>query len=88
MYLNRFAQKWNSRHATVSEVKRLQIHSGYYMCNGNSPMDTGVRLGVTVMQRPCPLDKANGFILVWEFLTGIISVRLLRSHGSRAFTLN
>jgi hypothetical protein len=51
-------------------------------------MDTGVRLGVTVMQRPCPLDKANGFILVWEFLTGIISVRLLRSHGSRAFTLN
>jgi hypothetical protein len=26
-----------------------------------------------------PLAKASGFILVWESLTGIISVRLLRS---------
>jgi hypothetical protein len=33
------------------------------------------------MQRPWPLAKATGFILVWESLTGIISARLPRSCG-------
>jgi hypothetical protein len=37
-----------------------------------------------IAQRPSML----GFILVWESLTGIISVRLLRSCGARAFTSN
>jgi hypothetical protein len=32
--------------------------------------------------------KANGYILVWESLTGIISVRLLRSHASPGAPLN
>jgi hypothetical protein len=43
--------------------------------NGHSPTDTSVRSGVTVMQRPWPLVKVNGYILVWESLTGVISVR-------------
>jgi hypothetical protein len=59
------------------------------MCNGHSPTDTSVRPGVTVMYRPWPLAKANGFILVWEYLTGIISVvRLLRSYAPRWSDLN
>jgi hypothetical protein len=58
------------------------------MCNGYSPTDTSVRSGVTVMQRPWPLAKASGYILVWESVTGIISVRILRSFGSRWSPLN
>jgi hypothetical protein len=30
-----------------------------------------------MLQRPWSLAKANGFILKWEFLAGITSVRLL-----------
>jgi hypothetical protein len=41
--------------------------------NGHSPTNTSVRSGVTVMQRPWPLVKASGYILVWGSLTGIIS---------------
>ena len=41
--------------------------------NGHFPTDTSVRSGVTVMQRPWPLVKANGSILVSESLPGIIS---------------
>jgi hypothetical protein len=37
------------------------------------------------MQRPWPLAKVDGFILVWESLTGVISVRLLRSIYVRGF---
>jgi hypothetical protein len=40
----------------------------------------GGRETCTVSTRPWPLAKANGFILVWESLTGITSVRLLRSQ--------
>jgi hypothetical protein len=41
------------------------------------------------MQRPWPLANANGFILVWESLTGVISVRLLLiPRGSRGSPLN
>jgi hypothetical protein len=41
-----------------------------------------------VLQRPWPLAKANGFILVWKSLTGVISVRLLRSCGVPGSPLN
>jgi hypothetical protein len=40
------------------------------------------------MERPWPLAKANDFILVWESLTGVIPVRLLRSFGSRGLDLD
>jgi hypothetical protein len=33
---------------------------------GSETTDKSVRSGVTVMQRPWPLAKVNGFILVWE----------------------
>jgi hypothetical protein len=38
------------------------------MCNGNYPTDTGTRVhsdsGVSAMQRPWLLAKANGFIFI------------------------
>jgi hypothetical protein len=34
------------------------------------------------------LAKADGFILVWGSLTGIISVHLFRSHGAPGSPLN
>jgi hypothetical protein len=67
----------------VQNTKGVEDESRPLMCNGHSPTETSVRSGVTVMQRPWPLAKANGFILVWESLTGIIPVRLLRSHAAR-----
>jgi hypothetical protein len=40
-------------------------------CNGHSsPTDKSVRSGATVMQRPWPLVKGSGFILVSERLSG------------------
>jgi hypothetical protein len=62
---------WPNQLVTVSEVKRLQIYNGYYICNGHSPTDTGgtgARSVVTVVWRSWPLVKAkgNGFILVSE----------------------
>jgi hypothetical protein len=42
-------QKRNGRYVAVSEVKRLQIYSGYHICNGRFPTVTNSRLGVTVM---------------------------------------
>jgi hypothetical protein len=38
-------------------------------------------------QRPWQLAKASGFILAWKSLTGVISVRLLRSCVSPGSTL-
>jgi hypothetical protein len=64
----------NGRYETVSEV------------NGHSPMDTSVCSGVTVIQRPWPLAKGNGFILVWGSLAGIISVRPIEDIGPRGST--
>jgi hypothetical protein len=40
------------------------------------------------MQRPWPLVKGNGFILVSECLPGIISVPLPGNFVSQGFTLN
>jgi hypothetical protein len=41
-------QKRNGRYETVSEVKRLQIYSGYIF-NGHSPTEKGARSGVAVV---------------------------------------
>ena len=58
-------------------------------CNSHSPADTSVRSGVTVMERPWPLAKSNGFIRVWESLTVILSqLRPPRSHVARGLVLN
>ena len=47
-------------------------------CNGHSPTDTSARSVVTVMKRPWPLAKGNGFILVSEWLPGtVLSLFLL-----------
>jgi hypothetical protein len=58
---------------TPLESNPLIIH---YMCvcacDGHSPKDTGFRSGATAKQRPWPLVKSNGFIVVSECLTGII----------------
>jgi hypothetical protein len=56
------------------------------MCDGHFPADASARSGATVVS--WPLAKANGFILVWESLTGIIPVRLLRSQGGQLFVAN
>jgi hypothetical protein len=60
----------------ASEVKRLQlqIHNGYICSyNGHSPTEKSVRSGVTVMMsRPWPVAKVDGYILVWESLTGTV----------------
>jgi hypothetical protein len=55
-------------------ARRLQIYGGYIVCNGHSHKGKGVRLGVTAVQRPWPMVKGNGFILVSECSPGIISV--------------
>jgi hypothetical protein len=60
----------------VLEVKRLQIYNGYMCDNDHSPTETSARSGVTVLQLPWPLAKANGLILVWGSLTGVIPVPL------------
>jgi hypothetical protein len=73
---------------TSTMTYRLRCRYDTHKCNINinrslghhSPTDTSFRSGVTVVQRPWPLAKFNGFILVCGSLTGIISVRLLRSH--------
>ena len=36
------------------------------MYNGHSPTDKSIRSGETVMKRPWPLAKVNGYILMWE----------------------
>jgi hypothetical protein len=74
------------RYTAVSEVQRPKFNG--YIFNRHSPTDASARSGVTVMQRPWPLAKANGIILVLECLSGIISVRLLRSCVSRWPPLN
>ena len=50
------------------------------MCNGHSPTDISIRSGVTVMQRPWPLAKANGFILKMGY------ERFYRLHTKREMT--
>jgi hypothetical protein len=59
------------------------------MCNGHSPTEINVRSGVTSIQRPWRWPKPTVLfcILVWESLTGVISVRLLRFCYSRGSVL-
>ena len=58
------------------------------ICKGHSPTDTSARSCVAVVQRPWPLVKGNGFVLVSERSPGIVPVRLLRSRAPEGANFN
>ena len=62
-------QKRNGSFTAVSEVNGQKCKG--YIFNGHLQTEKSARSGATAMQRPWPLVKGNGFILVSECLPGL-----------------
>jgi hypothetical protein len=76
-------QKWNGRYETVSEVKRLQIYTGYVQ----QPFPNGKKcpFGCNGHVAAVAVGQSNGFILVSECLPEInATVVTINSTPSKA----